>query len=209
MSKPLSKPNARGLYPCEKGGHTFYLGTERQEAERRKAAIESILASLGGQWDCKGLTVAKAVARGDKTLTVEPPAEYEGKPEHLARALQVTQQQYPWIHLTYAGAETELVRDGERILAEYWDNEEATAQQSLAKAKKERNLGNNGQKLHAAFDAYATAMKAKYVSLEDGMATEYAMTAYNPTDDSASAITAKIANIGPKRRNAHRGRANC
>jgi hypothetical protein len=71
MAKKLSKPNDRGQYPCEKGGHKFYLGTERQEAERRKGVIESILASVGGAWDCMSKTVALAVARGDRTLTVD------------------------------------------------------------------------------------------------------------------------------------------
>jgi integrase len=174
MTKRLSKPNARGLFPCEKGGHTFYLGTERQEAERRKAAIESIFAASGNEWNCMSKTVAMAVARGDKTLTVDPPAEYIGKPDHLARALQNTQAAYPWIQLVYAGVE--LAREGEVMLDAFWDRQEATAKKSLAGIQSARTFGGNSQKLHAAFDAYAAAMKEKYVSLEDGMPTEYAMT---------------------------------
>lgn len=133
MAKKLGKPNSRGLYRTEKGEEVIYLGTEKQEAERRKAIVESLFSSLGEKWTPLGLLIAKALGKGQTTLVVEPPAEYVDKPDLLARSLQYTQAKYPCIKLSYDG-DIDL-DEGQKQLNAMHDKAEEDAAAWLAEVK--------------------------------------------------------------------------
>src|SRR5690242_5320203 len=71
---------------------TFYLGTNEREAEKRNHALEELWErtkvdwpNVGATWTEAMLQVAKAIARGDKEITVERP---EGMKGNLARLAQ-------------------------------------------------------------------------------------------------------------------------
>ncbi len=66
MSKPLGKPNDRGLYSVEKGSQRFWLGAERREAERRKLRIEQLWDQEQDHgWTPLTKEMAKSIARGE------------------------------------------------------------------------------------------------------------------------------------------------
>lgn len=161
MSKPLGKPNDRGLYSTEKAGRRFWIGKEEREAERRKAAIEALFDSIGGQWDDLSLTVAKAIARGEKELTLQPPADAVGDSDLLTVTLRVWQRKYPWVELTFDGF---VARHATELAAVH-----------LAERKAMLDAFGNGTGLHDALDAYGKATKEKHVNLDDGFPTEFAM----------------------------------
>jgi integrase len=162
MAKKLSKPNERGLYATEKGGHKFYLGTERQEAERRKGAIEALFDSVNSTWDEFGLMVAKAIAKGDKTLTLKPWGELVGAPaDHLTAILRFHQAKYPWVNLQWEGIPIVAEKDFSPVA------------KTIASVAAEVSVERRG--LHLAMDAYAKHAKDKHVNMDDGLPTEFVM----------------------------------
>lgn len=95
MSKQLSKPDSRGVYPCEKGGHKFYLGTDKRAAEDRKSRLERLWQLVKGSgWDSMTLDMGKAIARGE-------PYQAEGLDQlgTLAHAVRLARLQaaYPMV----------------------------------------------------------------------------------------------------------------
>lgn len=161
MGKQLGKANARGLYRVEKGGVTFWIGTEEREAERRKEAIEALWKSIGESWDDVSFEVGKAIARGDKTLTLAIPAVAEGQPDVATVLLRVAQSKYPWVTLAYAGHTPVAAAD----FSDAAKMIDTVANEMVAERRT----------LFQAFDAYAEAFKQKYVSPVDNLPTEYAL----------------------------------
>jgi integrase len=152
MPKPLGAPNERGLYSVEKGGHRFWLGSERREAERRKLLLEQLWEKQRecGGWRPLTKEMGKCIAKGEKfKLDSENPHEFVN-----------LQRDFPMV--TFAVPET------------VDDAKEKYAQQLEEEAQSYRYT-TKGQTLFQALAAYQDYIKKEYLE-PDGHVTDNAKT---------------------------------